>query len=684
MSGNRSFLGRTESLIRDLGKPVLALILLFIWLYGRFIPRLYFVMDDYIETWKNLERPLLMVVRDYFHGQLSWSGYRPLSYSVRAALAHLFGMEHVAGYHVVGLGLHLANVILFFALLRFLLRSTRWAFIGAALFLTLPSHNEAILYMCANANLVALFFGLIAISLVIHCRNRLQWWLLLLAWVMYGLSVLAYEVMLPLPFFILFLEALDHRSIKRRDRLALYGGFIVVAGITLVMRYLAMQGSLVPTRGDYRTSMDLLHLLRNYLLLGGQILLLHTSPWPGAPIFSNLRNWLPVQDPSVIVAMVLTFATALWVMIDRRKEAANTNLSRSIALFVWGVIWMLVISLPFVALSGRNPENRYVYIPSVGFALAVVALLAVAQRLCRQIAVLRFVPLLVACALLVLYARVNASDLREWTLAGQHARTFLKQAKTALPTLPPGSHVIQLGVPGIIGPAYVFATQGAFNSAMQMLYNDRTLKAEVGDAVLLDFLAENAIATDEVYLLVYDSERQLMSVADWAEACTQNECALYPLATAHDALKGSLVSTNVRFRGGINYEGYHVASVYQAQKWAMGSVLTTCWHIEQAGLPDYTLFVHLTDPAGKTVAQADHQLRQAMPFSPGQPTLSHWPLNTQVCDAVALPQESAMTEQPIMIRGGLWLPDKGQYAEILGHENIQIDEFGRMILGPLE
>jgi len=172
-------------------------------------------------------------------------------------------------------------------------------------------------------------------------------------------------------------------------------------------------------------------------------------------------------------------------------------------------------------------------------------------------------------------------------------------------------------------------------------------------------------------------------VADWVEDCTPNECVYYPLATADDTAEGPRTDGDVRFGGGINYEGYYVASVYQPRSRSIASLLATCWNIEHTGLPDYTLFVHLTDPAGNTMAQADHKLRQAVPFSSEQPSLSHWPLDTRICDIVVFPLELAVTEQPIVIRGGLWLPDKNQYAEILRHGNTQIDEFGRMILGPL-
>ncbi len=683
LSRNRLSLDGVTAWIRDPGKSLLALSLLFAWVYGRFIPKLYFVMDDYIETWSNILRPLWQLVGDCFAGQMSWSGYRPLAYSLRALMAHLFGMEHIAGYHVVDLGLHLANTILLLMLLRRLLRSPRLAFFGAAVFLLLPSHNEAILYMAANANLFALFFGLAAILLVMRSPQPLRWWRLILIWLSYGLSVLAYEVMLPLPIFILLPEISDQRALRRRDRVILYGGLAVVMGITLALRYAAMQGTLVPTRADYAISTDLLHLLRNYILLGGQILLLHTSPWPGAPILANLRNWLPWQDPSVLAAAVFTGAIALWMLFDRRREAADTNLKRAVALFVLGMTWLSVVSLPFVALSGRNPENRYVYIPSAGFALAAAALLAIAQHLLRRAAVLRTVSSIAACAVLVLYARVNANDLHEWTLAGQHARTFLEQTKAALPTLSSGSRVIQLGVPGVIGPAYVFATTKSFSSAIQMLYHDPTLEAEVGDDKLRAMLADEAAAKEDMYLLVYDAEKQLVSVVDWAEVCTQEDCALYPMATAYQAIDGLRAGAEVRFAGGINYEGSQVASVYRTQQWAVAPLLVTCWEVEQAGLPDYTLFLHLTDPAGNTVAQVNHVLRQSFPLSSGRPALGQWPLDTRICDAAPLPPEAQESTRRLVIRGGVWLPGQAWYAQIESHEGVQVDASGRVIFGRL-
>jgi len=664
--------------------PVLVLILLFIWFYGRFVSKLYFVMDDYIEMWKYVERPLLDVIGDCFFGRLSWSGYRPLAYAVRAAMAHLFGMQHVAGYHIVGLGLHLTNTLLFFALLCYLVKSTLWAFVGAALFLLLPSHNEAVLYADLNANLIALFFGLVTTSLVIYLPNRLHWWGLVLTWLAYSLSVLAYEVMLPLPLFILLLELIDRRRSARRDRLILYIGFLVVASLMLVMRYFAMNGALVPARPDYRVTVSLPHFLRNYILLSGQMLLLHTSPWPGGPLLSNLREWLPLTNPATPVAMVLVIVATLMVLFSKYKESISAGWGRLAALLGWGIAWFLVISLPFVSLSGRNPENRYVYIPSLGFVVAVVASLIILQRLLYRASILQYAPLLASLVILVIYARVGISDSHAWVRAGQHARIFLTQAKTLLPELPPNSHVIQLGVPGIVGAAYVFTTQESFNSAMQMLYNDRTITAEAGDDRLSALVENDPGKARVTYVLVYDYETRSTRIVDWVEACWIGTCTFYPLATAPDISAELAFHDQARFSGGISYGGYRVDSVYRSSKRAVAPALVICCRTQRIGQPDYTLFVHLTDATGSILAQADHQLRQSLPYSYGQPTFSGWPSHTPICDVVALPMEPDSIGQTIAIRGGLRLPEEGHSLEIEGHTETQtIDESGRMVIGPL-
>ncbi|MGL4650989.1 MAG: hypothetical protein ACRC1H_16390, partial [Caldilineaceae bacterium] len=85
------------------------LLLLFVWLYARFVGRLYFVLDDYIETEFALARTWSQAIVDSFDGTINWSGYRPLTYAVRATLAHALGLQQMWGYFAFSMGLLLAN-----------------------------------------------------------------------------------------------------------------------------------------------------------------------------------------------------------------------------------------------------------------------------------------------------------------------------------------------------------------------------------------------------------------------------------------------------------------------------------------------------------------------------------------------------------------------------------------------
>ena len=85
------------------------LFFIFLWFYGRFAPQLYFVMDDYIETRYNLSKPLWTVIVDSFSGELNWSGYRPLTYALRAVFSHWLRLDYVIGYYLFGFALHFVN-----------------------------------------------------------------------------------------------------------------------------------------------------------------------------------------------------------------------------------------------------------------------------------------------------------------------------------------------------------------------------------------------------------------------------------------------------------------------------------------------------------------------------------------------------------------------------------------------
>lgn len=510
---------------------VTSLVIVFLWIYGRFAGKLYFVLDDPIETQTALSAPLPQAIADSFNGQINWSGYRPVSYAIRATLAHLFKLDMMAGYYLASLGLHLADTLLLFALLQRLWKQIGWAFLVAMIFLLLPSHNEAVLYMSANANLLALFFVLLSLHLALGVEARNNLLLVAASAVAYLLAVLAYEVVLPLPLFVLLIDW--QRGFRLRRRLGLYAGFAAAVVIALGLRFWASGGGLTPTRSDYAVSFAPLHLLRGYTILLGQMVLLHTSAWINLPLFVNVREWMSPLNPRALVSMVLTGGAAIaCLIVSLRGELApaiadadgsDTRSSDRASLFWvgWGLLWLVAMSLLFAALAGRNPENRYTYIPSLGFAVALTAVIAWLYAKLVRWPIPRSLWLGLVVLLLTFYAYVDTSDVSAWERASLHTRTFMQGARTNLPTLPANTVITQVGVPGDVGNAYVFTTAESFHAAMQMIYGADLQQTIAGDMELARALRNDPALVARAVLFAYDRTGHKVHLADRALLCDQ-------------------------------------------------------------------------------------------------------------------------------------------------------------------
>ncbi|MCE7983941.1 MAG: hypothetical protein DYG89_22430 [Caldilinea sp. CFX5] len=660
--------------------PLLILFLLFLWFYGRFAPQLYFVMDDYIETRYNLSKPLWTVIVDSFSGELNWSGYRPLTYALRAVFSHWLRLDYVIGYYLFGFALHFVNAWLVFHIAKRLLAHTAWAFLAALLFLLLPSHNEALFYMSANANLLGLTFALTTVALALAMQqSERRWRYGWLAGFSYVLAVLAYEVLLPLPLLLWLLEWRLTGKAAGRKQVSFYGALALVAAALLVVRYLAMGERLTHARSDYAVSLDWFHIARGYVILWGQLFLLHSSPWENYPLFQYLRAWLSPFAGRALLAIALMVGCGigwLWWLRRQRDQQPQSPLYW----FEWSVAWLYLLSLPFAMLSGRNPENRYVYIPSVGFAIGLAALLSIGDQATQRRPLLRSGILALPLLLLVFYGYTTASDSVEWTQASRHTESFVTQAQTLLPTLPAGSQLFQTGVPEHVGAAYVFANDGAFQNAMQWLYGDDKLAVTVGGLRLRDYLRTADMDLTKSYLLAYDPATFTTRLPEWVEDCTTEiDCLYYPLAPF--TLPAN-PATTITFAEGLQLQAHKLSWLYRINRATLEPVLVTCWTLTAPPVNDYTFYIHFTDASGATtLTQADHQLRQAYPYAPARVTTRGWPLNTPVCDLTNL--TDAFTPSaggaPAAVRGGVWIPDTGNQLTPLTVTGYEFDQAGRII-----
>ncbi|MEZ4861303.1 MAG: hypothetical protein R3C14_08350 [Caldilineaceae bacterium] len=528
-----------------------ALILLFGWIYGRFVGQLGFAFDDYIELQASLAKPLGAVVVDSFTGALTWSGYRPLSYSIRALLAHLFGLEAVIGYHLFGLGLHLLNTLLVQIIATRLLRSYGWGGMAALLFLLLPAHNEAVLYISANANLIALCLGLLTLLLFAQARRyrALPW--LVLTWFTYALAVLAYEVMLPLPLLLWLYDRLEKnveqvesqqgasrlpptttgKTAQRFTAILLYGGLVITALLLIALRLWAMGGRLTPARADYAITTDWRRILQGYQVFWGQLFLLQTSPWPHLPLYVNVREWMSPLNPRALASMALTTLVSLLLLTNLRATSLSRRLRTLMGWWLWALVWLVIFSFPFVLLAGRFPENRYVYIPSVGFALLVVCTGAALHKGLQQRPRLATTILLLPLLLVSYYSFVTTSDVAEWERAAAHMRAFNNGVQQAVPTVSDQVRLWQVGVPGDVGSAYLFTTVASFRAAMQLYYNNPTLAVDMGDLRLSASLTQAPATAAQTLLVAYDQKAHRVYQVDKSLLCTSTTaCQPYAMA----------------------------------------------------------------------------------------------------------------------------------------------------------
>jgi hypothetical protein len=455
---------------------IASLCLLFLWVYGRFAFALHFVMDDFIHSAVEMTGPLGATLRDTFAGIISWSGYRPLSTAFRVILTHAFGLERMWGYYVVYLSLHLINTLLAYRLVWRVSQSTLWAFFAAAVVLLLPSHNEAVFWFAATSNVLALFFALVALDFALTATERPGLLPAVGAAAAYACAVLAYEVTLGLPVLILAADWIRNGHTVRR-RVRLYILFGITALLLLAMRLAVQAGSLLPVRSDYAVNLDPSHLLRGFLHLFSQMVLLYTSPYAGAPFQPYSRNWLEPASPLAIAtsALTLAFVTLTFVLAAYAKQnggATTDNPSRNAhgRWFLWGLLWMIVMGLAFATLTGRNPENRYTYLLSFGFAVSLTALLAALDETLQRTRPLQCALRSAMAALITFYAFVSVGDATDWAAASAIVRTTQQSIRTAIPNLTPDQAISQIAIPAHLGSAYTYAIGPAFQSAMQLLY----------------------------------------------------------------------------------------------------------------------------------------------------------------------------------------------------------------------
>jgi len=201
----------------------------------------------------------------------------------------------------------------------------------------------------------------------------------------------------------------------------------------------------------------------------------------------------------------------------------------------FGVIWIIITFLPYVLLVPFGNADRYFYLPSVGFCLAIVgAFQEISASIAKRFGPRGFQLVLGAGkAVFAVYAVLAFSAIQEraneWREAGEMVDQMLSQVYTLHPTVEPGITMYFLGLPKRYKQAAFMAS--GMRSALVVHYNQPALRVYTGDHPDLLSAVKKAMPgaprNGQVYVYIYDDGRLIDYSSSYSDPAVQTLLETY-------------------------------------------------------------------------------------------------------------------------------------------------------------
>ncbi len=402
--------------------------------------------------------------------------YRPLTWLSFVADYQLWG-ANPALWRLTNLLINLACVALVW-LLVYRLRGPKVAMLAALIFAVQPAHPGSITWIDGRFDALATVMYLACITaFVLYMQAQRRRWYAL-AFIAMLLAILAKETGLTAPAMLLLADLLFFPQpgiVPGRDKSRPYR----IDFATFVGAKLRRHAPFMLLGGGY--------LLLRLWLNANHLLMLGYGGSGGGNIIDNLAGYL---------AMLLGLPSIAGIKGGIAIALLVGFLIVAVALAVWagklawfGLASIFVSMAPFANIPANDLATRYVYLPSVGLALLLAAILGKRLQQARAVSLQlktqggRNPPLrklktyfaAVVAILIIGYGSLaTLAHNDEWRVAGEVARSFLAQLKAAHPSVPSGSRFFIADPPLSYRRASILNT-GAV-TAVQLAYSDPSLQ----------------------------------------------------------------------------------------------------------------------------------------------------------------------------------------------------------------
>jgi len=380
---------------------------------------------DYVTANPHVENGLTIqgIVWAFSHAHSS--NWHPLTWISHMLDCQLWGLNPL-GPHLVNVGFHALNALLFFLLLKKMTGALWRSALVAGLFAWHPLHVESVAWVSERKDVLSTFFGFLTLwawvryaqgkktSNIEHRTSNVQWcyWS---AVFFFALGLMAKPMVVTLPFVLLLLDwwplkrftihdSRNSPAIQQSNNPTIHllfeklPFFALAAGSAVVTFFVQKKSGAISSLAQAPLSVRLENAAVSYVAYLAKMF------WP-----ADLALIYPYHPDVgtgklVLAVLLLTVLTGLILALARRYRFLATG---------WG--WYLVTLLPVIGLVQAGPQmmaDRYTYVPLIGVFIALVWSVALVVERWRQ---MQIPATLVAISILAACATATARQLRYWT-----------------------------------------------------------------------------------------------------------------------------------------------------------------------------------------------------------------------------------------------------------------------------
>lgn len=335
--------------------------------YGRVKDNDFYGLDDDLYITQN---PHVLTGLSAENFRWAWTtdhayNWHPLTWLSLQLDTQLFGPSPRT-YHLVNLAFHVVNMLLLYAVLRWMTGAVWRSAVVAALFALHPLHVESVAWASERKDVLSACFWLLVMLAYAGYARRPGIWRYLLVVVLFALGLTAKPMLVTLPFVLLLLDYWPLERFSATQRTPVSVGRLVAEKVPLLILALicslatvAAQERLVQSVTKFSPAARVLNALVSYVAYIGQLF------WP-----VNLVAFYPHPGEAIPLwqaagaALLLAVITGLVVWGGRRYPYLPVG-------WFWYVGTLVpVIGLVQVGLQAR--ADRYSYIPLIGLSVLLV------------------------------------------------------------------------------------------------------------------------------------------------------------------------------------------------------------------------------------------------------------------------------------------------------------------------